>query len=209
MPDMRNKWPKQREPSPIAGQSYPNQQPIVGVFGQEGFGEQFSVYSPAVSAQQNQIVEEIDIQELPELHKQPIEEDVEIIAADMLLKADRSATDWTPITYLFDGVNPQQVGRLVGRVTIVLFNGTGNVIIARTVNGLSVASNKNFTLNQGDSVSIDTEGEFYMTAINGTKVSVIETMWDLSAMAVARRRIRQTLRKLAPWTGTKASANTK
>jgi hypothetical protein len=209
MPDMRNKWPKQREPSPIAGQSYPNQQPIVGVFGQEGFGEQFSTYSPAVTAQQNQIVEEIDIQELPELHKQPIEEDVEIIAADMLLKADRSATDWTPITYLFDGVNPQQVGRLVGRVTIVLFNGTGNVIIARTINGLSVASNKNFTLNQGDSVSIDTEGEFYMTAINGTKVSVIETMWDLSAMAVARRRIRQTLRKLAPWTGTKASANTK
>jgi hypothetical protein len=209
MPDMRNKWPKQREPSPIAGQSYPNQQPIVGVFGQEGFGEQFSTYSPAVTAQQNQIVEEIDIQELPELHKQPIEEDVEIIAADMLLKADRSATDWTPITYLFDGVNPQQVGRLVGRVTIVLFNGTGNVIVARTINGLSVASNKNFTLNQGDSVSIDTEGEFYMTAINGTKVSVIETMWDLSAMAVARRRIRQTLRKLAPWTGTKASANTK
>src|SRR5271170_1457429 len=108
MPDLRNKWPKQRQPSPIAGQQFPNQQPIVGVFGQEGFGEQFSVYSHAVTAQQSQVVEEINIQEQPELHKKPVEEDVEIIAADMLLKADRSATDWIPITYLFDGTNPQQ-----------------------------------------------------------------------------------------------------
>jgi hypothetical protein len=209
MPDLRNKWPKQRQPSPIAGQTYPNQQPIVGVFGQEGFGEQFSVYSPAVTAQQNQVVEEIEIQEQPELHKQPVEEDVEIIAADMLLKADRSATDWIPITYLFDGTNPQQVGRSVGRVTIVLFNGTANVVVARTVNGLSASSNKNFTLNAGDSVSIDTEGEFYLNAVAGTKVSVIQTFWDLGAMAVAKRRIRQQLKKLAPWTGVKASANTK
>jgi hypothetical protein len=210
MPDLRNKWPKQREPSPIAGQIYPNQQPIVGVFGQEGFGEQFLVNAPAITAQQQQISEETQIQELPDLHNRPIEEDVEILAAEMLLKADRSATDWKPITYTFDGVNPQQVGRMVGRVTIVLFNGTGNVMVARTVNGLSVASNENFTLVQGASVSVDTEGEFYLTAAVGIKLSVIQTFWDLGAMVVAKERTKRHYnRRPINWTGVKASANTK
>jgi hypothetical protein len=209
MPDLRNKWPKQREPSPIAGQQYPNQQPIVGVFGQEGFGEQFSTYSPAVVTQQKQIVEEIEIQEQPELHKRPIEEDVEILAAEMLLKADREATDWKILTVTFDGQNPQQIGRMVGRVTILFFNGTENVTIARTVNGLSANSNENWTLATGASASVDTEGEFYLTAIVGTQLSIVQTFWDLEAMIIAKQRTKRYNGKPHQWTGAKASANTK
>lgn len=206
---MRNKWPKQREPSPIAGQSFPNQQPIVGVFGQVGFGEQFTVNSPIVLAQQQTMVEETRIIEQPELHKEPIQEDVEILAAEMLLKANRSPTDWNPITYLFDGVNPQQIGRKVGRKTIVFFNGNDNIIIARRVNGLTQASNESFILNTGNSASIDTEGEFWLFGAAGDQISVIETYWDLGAMVVAKRRSKfaNGIKNLTGWSGTKASSN--
>lgn len=208
MPNFK-RWPIQREPSPIAGQSFPNQQPIVGVFGKEGFGEQFSTFSPAVTAQQNQIVEEINIQELPEIHRIPFEEDVEILAAEMLLTAKRSPTDWKPITYTFDGKNPQQVGRMVGRKTIVFFNASATVTIGRTVNSLGTGSNENFTVPSGNSASIDTEGEFWMTAVSGTTISVLQTFWDLEAMIIAKRRTKREFRNVVNWTKTKSSANTK
>lgn len=208
-PEIDRKWPKQREPSPIAGQNFPTQQPIVGVFGQEGFGEQFSVNSPLVLAAQQTMVEETRIIEQPELHRITIEEDPEILAAEMLLKADREATDWKPITFTFDGINPQQVGRMVGRVAILFFNGTGPVTIARKQADLSSLSNENWTLATGASSSINTEGEFWLTAANGTKLSVIQTFWDLEGLVVAKKRSKNAHYNGTPrsWQGTKASSN--
>ena len=208
MPDFK-KWPLQREPSPIAGQTYPTQQPIVGVFGQEGFGEQVAVNSPAVLVGQKTMIEQTRIIEQPELHKEPIEEDVEILAAEMLLKANRSPTDYRVITFTFDGVNPQQIGRMVGRKTIVFFNSSDNIVIGRTVNSLSESSNENFILDTGNSASIDTEGEFWMMGAEGDTISVLQTYWDLEAMVVAKRRSKNAngYKHSAGWAGTKASSN--
>lgn len=206
-PGARQKgWPRQREPSPVGGYQYPNQAPIVGVFGQQGF-ETVPVYSPGVLAQQKQITEQTQIQELPENHKRPLKEDVEIMAAEMLLHNKRSATDWKVITYTFDGTNPQQVGRMVGRVTIVFFNGTNNVTVARTVAGLAATANEQFIVTAGNSASIDTEGEFYMTAVANTTISVLHTFWDLEAMALAKIRTSREVRESPHWSGMKTSSN--
>jgi hypothetical protein len=209
LPDFK-KWPLQREPSPIAGQTYPTQQPIVGVFGQEGFGEQTPVNAPAVVMQQKVITEQTQLQELPEHHRDPVTEDVEILAAEMLLKANRSPTDWKPITYTFDGENPQQIGRMVGRKTIVFFNGSNPAVIGRTVNSVTGVSNENFTLTNPDSASIDTEGEFWIMMFNsGDTLSVVQTFWDLGAMVVAKRRTKNAngFKHSAGWSGIKSSSS--
>lgn len=208
-PGIDRKWPKQREPSPIAGQSYPTQQPIVGVFGQEGFGEQFSVNSPVVLAGQQVMTEQTRVIEQPELHTVTLDEDPEILAAEMLLKADREATDWKPITYTFDGINPQQIGRMVGRVTILFFNGTGPVTIARKIAQLVPGTNQNFVLAPGASCSISTEGEFWLTGTNGTQLSVVQTFWDLEGLVIAKKRSKNAHYNGRPrsWDATKASSN--
>jgi hypothetical protein len=208
MPNFK-RWPMQREPSPIAGQMYPNQKPIVGVFGQEGFGEQFSTNALPVLVQQKVITEQTAIIEQPELHKEPLHEDLEILAAEMLLKANRSPTDWNPITYTFDGVNPQQIGRRVGRKTIVFFNSNDNIVIARKEAGLAATSNENFILIAGNSASIDTEGEFWMMGVADDVITVVETFWDLGAMVIAKRRMKNAngYKHSAGWSGTKASSN--
>jgi hypothetical protein len=208
MPNVKNKWPIQREPSVVAGHTFLNQQPTIGVFGQTGY-DRIPTADLRVLAQQKVVTEQTAIQEQPELHKVPIVEDPEILAAEMLLKADREATDWDITTFIFDGINPQQLGRMVGRVSLLFFNATATVIIARTVANLSASSNKNWALNVGSTSTLKTEGEFWLTAASGTKLSVIETFWDLEAMAIAKLRTQRRHPQTPNWSGVKASANTK
>lgn len=195
MTQSRKTWPLQREPSPISGQTYPNQQPIVGVFGAEPFMPLAPPPNNAVETAA-QIIEEIGYQEMPELHRRPWEDDKEVMEAEMLLKNNREATDCKPLTITFDGENYFQIGRWPGRKTIMFFNGSANVTIANTVAGVTnTASNENWTLEQGNSASIDTEAPFWLMATSGTTVSIIQTYYDLDAMALARWRVKNEQRR--------------
>ena len=181
---------RQKQPSIVQGQEYPNQQPIIGVFGREP--NDTYVPQPFGLGTGMQIKEETLTQELPEVHRRPFEEDKEIIEAETLLHIKREATDWKPITYTFDGKNPQQVARLIGRQTISFFNGSANVTIANNQTGVTnPSSNENFILTTGNSASIDTEGGFWLMAVAGTTISVVQTYYDLDAIALTKRRIKR------------------
>lgn len=166
---------------PIGKSDYPEQIPILETFGRQ---PNDTVNPPPLSVGTGmQITEEVGYQNSYEYSKKEYENDKELVEAELLLKAKREPTDCKPMTYILDGTNPQQIGRLVGRKTITFFNGSANVTIANQISGLT--SNENWTLTAGDSASLDTEAEFYITAAAGTAVSIVQTYYDLDKMALA------------------------
>lgn len=120
--------------------------------------------------------------------KRPI--DRETIEAHMLMRARRRTTDWDPTTWTFDGLRPVQLaGIRVGRDTFLMFNGSADVLVSRSETECRVTSNKNWTLKIGNTVALETEGEFWATAQAGTTLQTIETFFNLDAMILAQKKI--------------------
>jgi hypothetical protein len=156
---------------------------------QQHFGEYgFQPLRPVMGQQTTQLAEELENEDPPLWHEQKHHlTQRETIEAEALLRADRSPSDWDPLTVLFDGkTNQQLAGIQIGRETIMLFNGTGNILLAKSESGLAANSNKNFTLYEGASCSIDTEGELWGFAVAGAQVSVVSTFYDLDQLALTK-----------------------
>jgi hypothetical protein len=170
----------------------PNEQEKQQFFGEYGF----QPLRPIPAQQTQQLAEELTEENPPLFHeeKHPMT-DAETLAAEAILRADRTPTDWQPHTTTFDGVtNYQLCGIRPGRETVAIFNGTGNVLIAKSESGLNPRSNDNFTLFQGASCSIDTEGEIWAFSSVGITVSSMETYYDLAEMAIAKTRLAKSKR---------------
>jgi hypothetical protein len=135
-----------------------------------------------------QISQEVEKVEPPRLHPDRFTVDKETVLAEMLLRAKRTSTNWKPFTAIFDGTNSLQLASYrPGRQTIIFSGGTSNVIIASSASG--IRSNENFTLPQGSSISLDTEGPFWgFSSTVGTSLYVIELYFDLDQMAIAKGR---------------------
>jgi hypothetical protein len=80
-----------------------------------------------------------------------------------------------------------------------MFNGSADVLIARKEGECRATSNKNFTLKIGNTIAIETEGEFWAFAAANTVLQTIETWFDLDAIMLAQRKIDGKEPKLPPY----------
>lgn len=152
-------------------------------------GTPFEPLVPIVDPESGmQLSQEVAKAEPSRINPEHYAHDKELMLAEMLLRAKRSPTDWKPATFVFDGVSTVQIAAIrPGRQTIILFNGTNSIIVARKESGIK--SNENFTLAQGASVNFDTEGPLWaFSATSGTTLSVVELYYDLEQMALAKGR---------------------
>jgi hypothetical protein len=176
---------------------------------QQHFGEYgFQPLLPVPIQQTTQLSEELYQENPPQIHPEKHAIDRQTVEAESLMSGQRQPTDWDPITWTFDGLKSiQMAGPEPGRETIMFFNGSGNVVIAKSDSGLAINSNKSFTLYEGDSCSVDTEGEFWGFAAEGVELMMVRTYYDLDAMALARRRLENNDLKLSTITNNSVSKN--
>lgn len=134
--------------------------------------------------------EQVGVNVPPMGHLQNRHLDVETTDAHMLMRAKRKPTDWRGMSWFFDGNRPiQLLGIRVGRETALFFNGSSDVLFARTENDCRATSNENFVLKLNNTLALDTEGEFWANAPNNTTLNMIETWYDLASIELAQRKI--------------------
>ncbi len=125
---------------------------------------------------------------IPEVGLHPFT-NIEKTQAEQLTSIKRSPTDWAPRTLTaLDTVPIQLTKPRVGRKTLMIFNGSAAVTLARTYTDLvSPTSTAFITLNAGNSLSIETEGGFWWKpSAAGMTISYIETFWDDERIAEAK-----------------------
>ena len=158
-------------------------------FGKYGF-QPLGVSHPGDTPSGIVLSEQVDVDIPPMGHLQRRHVDVMTTDAHMLMRVKRKPTDWDPTTWTFDGLRPIQVlGIRVGRETVLFFNGSADVLFARKEGECRATSNKNFVLKLNNTLAIDTEGEFWANAAQGTTINMIETWYDLPSIELARRKL--------------------
>jgi hypothetical protein len=158
-------------------------------FGQYGF-------QPLGPVMRNDIPTGVVLSEQINITGQPIEHyqrrhiDVETVEAHMLMRAKRKPTDWKPMAWVFTGTVPIQIaGIRVGRESLLFFNGSDDILIARKEVDCRATSNENFVLKLNNTLAIETEGEFWANAATGVTLQTIETWFDLDALILAQKKI--------------------
>lgn len=134
----------------------------------------------------------------PHLHHERLHLDRETVEAEWLFEANRKPTNWRPMTWTLSINQPTQVlGIRPGRATVMFFNGTNRIWFARDETSVRFSTvtnqpvgNEVCSLYPGSSLAVDVESEWWAAAQDGTTVEMIETWYDLDAIALARQKIK-------------------